>query len=67
MALTQLLEHFVALVQDEVLDVLQVELLALDESQESAGSSDDDVRAVGLQDLLVFGDGQTAEEHSDLK
>ena len=67
MALTQLLEHFVALVQDEVLDVLQVELLALDESQESAGSSDDDVRAVGLQDLLLFGDGEASEEHADLK
>jgi hypothetical protein len=30
-------------------------------------SSDHDVRAVGLQDLLVLGDGQTAKEHADLK
>ena len=65
--LTQLLKHLVALVQDEVLDVFQIQLLALDESQESTGSSDDDVRAVGLQDLLVLGDGETAEENADLK
>jgi hypothetical protein len=30
-------------------------------------SSDHDVGAVGLQDLLVLGDGQTAKEHADLE
>jgi hypothetical protein len=29
-------------------------------------SSDDDVRAVGFQNLLVLGDGQTSEENADL-
>ena len=33
--LTKLLEHLVALVKDEVLDVLQVQFLALDEGQQT--------------------------------
>jgi hypothetical protein len=64
---TKLLEHLVALVQDEVLDVLEVELLALDERQDAAGRADDDVRAVGLQHLLVLGDGQATEEDANLE
>ena len=64
--LTELLEHFVALVEDEVLQVLEVELLAPHEGQDPAGSADDDVRAVGLEHLLVFGDRQAAEKHSGL-
>merc|ERR1719237_716083 len=62
----ELLEHFVALVEDEVLEVLEVELLAPDQRQDPAGSADDDVRAVGLEHLLVLGDRQATEEHSGL-
>ena len=65
--LTELLEHFVALVEDEVLEVLEVELLAPDQRQDPAGSADDDVRAVGLEHLLVLGDRQAAEKHSGLE
>ncbi len=65
--LTELLKHLVALVENEVLDVLQVELLAADEGQDAAGGADDNVGAVGLQDLLVLGDGQSTEEDTDLK
>jgi len=62
----KLLQHLVALVENEMLHVLQAQLLALDESEQTTWSSDDDVRAVGFQNLLVLGDGQTSEENADL-
>ena len=65
--LTQLLEHFVALIEDEVLQVLQVEFLGLDQGQNTARSSDHNVGAVGLQNLLVLGDGQTSKKYADLQ
>ena len=60
-------KHLIALIQDEVFDVLQVELLALDEGQDTSGGSNDDVRTIGLQDLLVLGDGQAAKKDANLK
>ena len=50
-----------------MLDVFEVELLGPDEGQDTAGGSHHDVRAVALQDLLVFGNGQTAEKHAVLE
>ena len=47
-------------------DVLQVQLLALDQGQDTAGGSDNHVRAVRLKHGLILGDGQTAEEYSNL-
>ena len=64
--LTELLEHLVALVENEVLEVLEVELLAADEGEDPAGRAHHDVRAVRLEHLLVLRDRQTAEEHADL-
>lgn len=60
---TELLEHLVTLVQDEVLDVLQDQGLSPDEGQCAAGRAHHDVGAVLLQHLLVFLDGHAAEEH----
>jgi hypothetical protein len=65
--LTELFEHLVALVEDEVLDVLEVEFLAPNESENPARGAHDDVRAVGLEHLLVLRDGETTEKHADLK
>ena len=65
--LTQLLEHFVALIKDEVLQVLQVEFLGPHEGQDTARSADHYVGAVGLQNLLVLSDSQSTEKHADLK
>ena len=48
-------------------EVLEGKFLASDESKDPARRSYHDVWAVGLQDLLVLGDGQASEEHSDLK
>ena len=62
-----MLEHFVALIEDEMLDVFEVELLGADEGEDAAGGSHHDVRAVALQHLLVLGDRQTAEEHTVLQ
>jgi hypothetical protein len=62
-----LFEHLVALIQDEVFDILQVQFLALDESQDTPGGSDDNMRAVRFQDLLVFGDGKASEKDANLK
>ena len=50
-----------------MLQVLEVELLAPDERQDPAGGADDDVRAVGLEHLLVLRDRQAAEEHAHLQ
>ena len=46
--LTKLFEHFVALVQDEVLDFGGIENLISDEGVETAGGGDHNVRALGL-------------------
>ena len=51
-------KHLVALVQDEMLQVLQGQLLALDEGENSAGGSHHDMRAVVFQHLLVLSDGE---------
>ena len=47
------LEHFVALVQDKVLALAQVEGLFAEEGEDAAGRSDDNVWRVGLEDLQV--------------
>ncbi len=65
--LTELLQHLVALVQDEVLQVLEVQLLAADKGEDPARGADHDVRAVGLEHLLVLADGESAEEDGNLK
>ena len=63
----QSVQHFVALVQDKVLDALEVEGLGADEAEDAARGADHDVRAVLLQGLLVLVDGHTAEEDGDLQ
>ena len=60
------LEHFVALVEDEVLDVLGDEVLLADELQDAPRRAHDDVRALGLEDALVLGHGHAAVEDLDL-
>jgi len=64
--LTKLVEYLVALVEHEVLDVLEVEVPGADERQDPAGRADDDVRAVVAQCLLVLLHQHAAEEHRDL-
>ena len=66
MPLTQLFQHLVTLVKDEMLDVLGVEGLVLHQSQDATGGPDHDVRAVVLQGLLVLLDADTTKEHRDL-
>ena len=63
----QLLQHLVALVQDEMLQILQWELLALDEGENPAGSSHNNMRTVALQNLLVFRDRHSSEKHPNLE
>lgn len=60
---TELFQHFVTLVQDEVLDVLQAEGLVPGERENTARRANDNVRAVLLQHLLILLDGQTAKKH----
>ena len=47
-------------------DVLQIERLLSGECQDATGRANDDVRTVGLENLLVFLDGHAAEEDGDL-
>jgi hypothetical protein len=61
--LTELFEHFVALVQNKVLDTLGVETLVSSERVELPRGGDDDVRALsGLEEFLVLLDGGSAVE-----
>lgn len=62
-ALTKLLQHFVALVQNEMLDFLRVEVLVAGQGVKSPGSSHDDVWALGLvfEELDVLGDWGATE------
>lgn len=58
--LTHLVEESVTLIEDEHLEVVEVKVLGLDESQDAAGGADDDVRWVGsLEQLDVVLHGLT--------
>lgn len=65
--LTELLEHLVALIKDEMFDVLRIENLVASEGVEATWSCDDNVRALGLvpQGLGIFGDGHASVECRD--
>ena len=63
----QSVQHFVALVEDKVLDALEVEGLGADQSEDAAGGADDNARAVLLQRLLVLVNGHAAEEDGHLQ
>ena len=64
--LTELLQHFVALIKHKMLQILQRQLLALDQSQNTSWSSNNDVRTIVLQNLFILGDGHATKEHSNL-
>ena len=50
-----------------MLDLLQVECLGANQTQDTAGCTDDNVWAVLLQGLLVLVNWHTAEEDGDLQ
>ena len=56
-ALAEGFEHAVALVEDEVLQLLELEVLAAQQAEDAAGRAHDDVRRGGLERRLVRGDG----------
>lgn len=64
--LTKLFQHLVALVQDEMFDVAQVEALVAGQGQDPAGGSHHHMRALSLQHLLVLLYRQAAKEHCHL-
>ena len=49
-----------------MLEVLAVQLLALDEGEDAAGRAHHNVGTVGLDDRLVLADGQPTKEHANL-
>lgn len=65
---TDLIEHLVALIQNESLNTAESELLLPDEGIETSGCRNDDVRMrlLVLQNLLVLLDVGTAVEHGRL-
>ena len=61
--LTKLFEHFVALIQYEVLDTLCVETLVPSERVKTARSGDDDMGALsGLEEFLILLNGSSSIE-----
>lgn len=65
--LTELVEHLVALVKNELTDAAEFELLVADEGVETAGSGDDDMWVVlAVEKLDVLLDGSTTIEDTSL-
>merc|ERR1719273_1139728 len=62
----QLLQHLVTLVQHEMFQVFQWELFALDEGEDPAWSSHNNMRTVALQNLLILRDRHPSKKHSNL-
>jgi hypothetical protein len=63
-ALTDFLKHFVALIEDEDLEVREVKVTLLDEGKDTAWSTNNDVRlfeSLEKSDVLV--DGNTTIDH----
>lgn len=61
-----MLQHLIALIKNEVFDVLQAEGLLEDECADTPGSSNNNMRAVLFQDLLILLDGHATKEHRHL-
>lgn len=66
--LTNLIEHLVALIQDEDTDATQAQELVANQSVKSARGTDNDVRVglLVLEDLGILLDGSTTVEHASL-
>lgn len=58
-------QELVALVKNKELDVLQAEGSLVGKGSNAARSTDDDVRSVGLQELLLGGNIKTSDDHFD--
>jgi hypothetical protein len=63
---THLLQKLIALIKNKELEGLEVQITILDQLQNTARSTDDNVGGVGLELLLVRGDRHTAKEHGSL-
>lgn len=66
-SLTELLEHLVALIEDEMFDMTQVECLVARQCQDPAWCPHYNVWTVLLQHLFVLLDRQPSEEHCHLQ
>ena len=64
--LTKLVQHLITLIQDEVFQMLQIETLALCQSQNTSRSSHHYMGAVVFQHCLILFDGHASEEDGDL-
>lgn len=64
--LTKLLQHLVALVENKVLHVLHRQVLALDETENTAWRPDNDLRLLFVELVDVCLDGHTSVEHGSL-
>jgi hypothetical protein len=56
----------ITLIHDETLEVRNIEILLLDQLLDTARGTDDNVRHLSLEKVLVLLDGDTAEEDLDL-
>lgn len=65
-SLTNLFQHFVTLIKDKMLDMLQIEGLLSCKCQDSSRGSHDDVRTVGFEYLLVLLDANSSKENCNL-
>jgi hypothetical protein len=62
----QLLQHLIALIQHESLQLVQLQLLLIDQRQHTPRGADHHVGHLRLQQLAVLIDGDTTEEHLHL-
>lgn len=66
-SLTKLLKHLVALIENEMFDVTQVECLVACQRQDPAWCPHHNVRTVFLQHLFIFLYRQPSKEHCHLQ
>lgn len=64
--LTQLFQHLIALVENEMFQVLQVEFLVANESENATWCPNDNMRRCCLQNLFVLLDWHSTEENCNL-
>mmetsp|Transcript_72534 Transcript_72534/g.204553 ORF Transcript_72534/g.204553 Transcript_72534/m.204553 type:complete len:203 (-) Transcript_72534:224-832(-) len=62
----ELVHALVALVEDELSELVQLQALLPDQGEQPSWSSDEDVGAAVLQHLLVLGDGDTTVHYASL-
>lgn len=62
----ELLEHLIALIQNEALQAIQLQLLLVHQLKDTTWGTNNNVWSLSLEQLAMLGNWDTTEEHLDL-